>query len=77
MAKIKGWTEPLEDRIKYNPDGETIDEVVMGGANIHLEQLDDGCFILIVENEKHYWHFNIFSRSGRAKVDTTLYEEGK
>lgn len=72
--EIKGWTKDKIDRIEYNDDKETIDEIVMFGANIHLEQLNDGCFMLIMENSKHMWHFNIFSRSKRAKVDTTLYE---
>jgi hypothetical protein len=73
-TKIEGWDKNTKDRIDYNPDGETIDEVVMVGANVHLEQLDDSCFMLIVENEKHMWHLNICSRSGRPKVDAKLYE---
>lgn len=74
---IKGWTADQKDRIEYNQDTVTIDEVVMFGANVHLEQLDDGCFMLIMENKKKRWHFNIFSRSGRAMVDAKLYEEVK
>lgn len=66
--------ETWEDRIAFNTDG-TIDEMVMGKANIHLEQLTDGCFMLIAQNNKHWWHLNIFSRSGRAYVDATLYED--
>jgi hypothetical protein len=77
MTQIKGWTKDKKDRIEYNSDGETIDEVVMFGANVHLEQLDDHGFMLIVDNGKHYWHFNIFSKSGRAKVDATLFEDDK
>jgi hypothetical protein len=73
-SKIKGWSSDIKDRIEYNSDGETVDEVVMVGANLHFEQLDDSGFMLIVENEKHMWHFNIFSRFGRAKVDAKLYE---
>ncbi len=72
-SEIKGWTKDKTDRISYNDD-ETIDEAVMFGANIHLEQLSDSCFMLIMENTKHRWHFNIFSRSHRAMVDTKLFE---
>ena len=70
MNKSKGV-----DRLKCNPDGETIDEVVMFNAAVHLEQIDDGCFMLIVNNAQHWWHLTIHSRSGRAKVDAFLYED--
>ena len=71
--EIEGWTKDTKDRIAYNPD-QTIDEAVMFGANIHIEQLDDSHFMLIMENLERRWHFNIFSRSGRANVDLTLME---
>lgn len=70
------------DRISYF-EGEytraglqSIDEMVIHDANVHLECLSDSCFMLIVDNDKHHWHFNLFSRSGRAKVEVHLYEEG-
>lgn len=65
----------MGDRLTYNDDGETLDEVVLSNAFIHLEQLDDTIFMLIVENKKHHWHLRIGSRSGRAKVDAWVYED--
>lgn len=63
------------ERITYNDDGKTIDEMVIDKATlVHLEQLDEGTFMLIVKNERHYWRLTIGSRSGRAKVDAILYE---
>ena len=51
----------------------TIDDLAMRGADVHLEQLDDGCFMLIVENGDHHWHLRIAAR-GRGKVDAWMYE---
>ena len=65
----------MEDSCDYNPDGKTIDDLVMSGAYVHLEQLNDGVFMLIVENERHHWHMRIASRSGRAFVDAWMMEE--
>jgi len=62
------------DRLTYNDDGKTLDEAVLSNAYVHLEQLDDGIFMLIMENKKHHWHLTIASRSGRAKVDAWVYE---
>lgn len=76
MADIKGWSKDIKDRIEYNSDGETIDELVMVGANVHLEQLTKNCFMLILDNGEHYWHLNIFSKSGKSKVDATMLEDG-
>lgn len=67
----------MADRLSYNNDGKTIDEVVLSNANVHLEQLDDTTFMLIVENNKHRWHLRIGSKSGRAKVDAWVYEENQ
>jgi len=64
-------------RIKYNEDGRTLDEVVMTNASVHLEQLDDTIFMLVVENDEYHWHLRIGSRTGRAKVDAWVYEEFK
>jgi len=65
----------VEDRLGYNEDGITLDEVVLSNADVHLEQLDDSVFMLIIENDQHHWHLRIGSRSNRAKVDAWLYEE--
>jgi hypothetical protein len=79
MAK-KDWVKD-PDRITYFEKEFTkaglpsIDEMVIHDANVHLECLSDNCFMLIVENDKHYWHMVIFSRSGRAKVEAHLYED--
>lgn len=65
------------ERIQYNPD-ETIDEVVMTNAWVHLEQLDDKVFMLIVENENWHWHMRVGAKKGRGgKVDAWMYEDIK
>ena len=70
-----------KDRIAYfdneltQSGDKTIDEAVMHNAMVHLEALNDSCFTLIMDNGKHHWHFNIYSRSGRAKVEAHLYED--
>ena len=63
----------MKDRIQYNADGKTIDEIVMGKASVHLEQLDDNVYMLIVENKRHHWHLRIGAK--RAKVDVWMYED--
>lgn len=65
------------DRLDYNEDGKTLDEMVLSNALVHLEQLDDSSFMLIAENKEHHWHLVIHSRSGRAKVDAFVYEDYK
>ena len=62
------------ERIRYNTDGETIDEIVMRNANVHLEQLDDSVFMLVVENKNFHWHLRIGNKK-KAKVDAWMYEE--
>ena len=68
------------DRITYLENervkcGEqSIDEMVIHNANVHLESLSDSSFMLIVDNDEHYWHLTISSRSGRAKVESFVYE---
>ena len=76
----KQWSKD-PDRIEYF-EGEitkaglpSVDEMVIHNANVHLEALTDSCFMLIVDNDKHYWHFNIFARGGRAKVEAHVYED--
>ena len=70
----------MPDRITYNENEftkygmKTIDEVVLSDAFVHLEQLDDSYFMLIVENKKHHWHLRIGARGNRAKVDAWLFE---
>ena len=59
------------DRLTYNEDGK-IDEVVLSNAFVHLEQLSNNVFMLIVRNKEHDWHLRIGSK--RAKVDAWLYE---
>ena len=63
------------DRLDYNEDGKTLDEVVLSNAFVHLEQLDDRIFMLIVENDKHHWHLRIGRRKGQAGVDAWVYEQ--
>ncbi len=67
----------MDDRLAYNEDGKTLDEVVLSNASVHLEQLDDTIFMLRVENKEHHWHLRIGSRSGRAKVDAWVYESSE
>ena len=60
-----------EDRLVASAtDG--IDEAVMHGADVHLEKLDDGLYMLIIENKHRHWHLNIGSAKG--KVAARLYE---
>jgi hypothetical protein len=68
--------EPVyTDRIEYLDDKqEFIDEIVMGGANVHLETLDDNCAMLIVENKKHHWHMNIWQK-GKSPLRVTMLED--
>ena len=63
----------MSDRLQYNTDGETLDEVVMHNADVHLEQLNDHVFMLIVENKKHHWHLRVGTK-GRGKVDAWVLE---
>jgi hypothetical protein len=69
------------DRIDYFENELTksglpaINEMVIHNANVHLECLSDQCFMLIVENGKHYWHISIFSRSSRSKIEAHVYED--
>ena len=58
---------------KYNEP--VIDELVMNNAMVHFECLSDSCYMLIVKNDKHYWHLTIHSKSGRANVVARIYEE--
>ena len=78
MKKTKG-----EDLITYL-DGEftkydepVIDELVLHNAMVHLESLTDSCYMLIVSNDKHYWHLTIHSKSGRANVVARVYEDNE
>jgi len=79
LKRISGGE--MKDRIGYfeNEFDEynrpLIDEIVMSNADVHLECLDDGCFMLIVSNGEHRWHLNIYSKSGRAKVIATIFED--
>ncbi len=69
----------MTDRLAY--DGRehnampTLDEVVMSGADVHLEALDDKVFMLIVENADRHLHLRIGPRGGRAFVDAWVYEQ--
>jgi len=69
----------MADRLAY--DGRehntmpTLDEVVMSGADVHLEALDDKVFMLIVENADRHLHLRIGPRGGRAAVDAWVYEQ--
>jgi len=78
----KQWSKD-PDRVSYI-EGEltkaglpSVDEMVIHDANVHLECLDDSCFMLIVDNDVHYWHFVIFARGGRAKVEAHVYESNE
>lgn len=67
------------DRLSFNENETrngvpTLDEVVLSNASVHLEQLDDHIFMLIVENEEHHWHLRIGARSQRSEVDAWVLE---
>jgi len=63
----------MSDRLQYNQDNETLDEVVMTNAHIHLEKLNERVFMLIVENDKYHWHLRVGTK-GRGKVDAWVLE---
>jgi hypothetical protein len=57
-----------------NPDG-TVDDFAVENATVHLEQMDDASFMLLVQEPgKEQWYFLIKSRSRRAKVDAVIVE---
>lgn len=59
----------------YTNEPQVIDEAVLHNADVHLEQLNDECYMLIIKNPRHYWHLNIYSKNKRSKVIATLYED--
>ena len=63
------------DRLAFNIDGKTLDEMVLSNAFVHLEQLSDNIFMLIAVNTKHHWHLTISSRNGRSFVDAKVFED--
>ena len=74
---MQGWADDIKDEIRYLGDStDNIDEIVMTGANVHLETLDDYTCMLILQNEKHRWHFNIVFSNNRSKgeIQVKRYE---
>jgi hypothetical protein len=69
MVEIRRNAEALR-----GPYGE-VDEIVAENAFVHLEQLSEQGFYLIVQDGEHYVHVHIMSASGRAKVECSVYEE--
>ena len=64
------------ERLTYLQEGDdTIDEAVLYNATIHLECLSDSAYMLIMHNARHYWHFSIFSKSGKAHLKARLLED--
>jgi len=61
-------------RLQYNADMETLDEIVMDKASVHLEQLNDHIFMMIIENKKHHLHLRVGTK-GKGKVDAWILEE--
>lgn len=67
----------MKDKIRYlENSSEDIDEIVMSGADVHLEMLDDYCCMLILDNGKKHWHFNIFfsNRKSHGELKVQRYE---
>lgn len=70
--------ERFTDRIDY--DGETkdkqplIDDLAMGNADVHLEMLSDNGAYMILRNDKHYWHLNIW-HNGKSPLQITMLED--
>ncbi len=53
-----------------NADDGSLDEVVATGADVHLEQMHDGCWMLIVSAGGREVHVSLRSRGkGKATVD--------
>ena len=59
----------------HQENPEHLDELVIKNAHVHLEQLDDHIFMLIVENEEQHIHMRVGSRTGRGKVDAWIVEQ--
>ena len=64
------------ERLTYLQEGDdTIDEAVLYNATIHLECLSETAYMLIMHNARHYWHFSIFSKGGKAHQKVRLLED--
>lgn len=62
------------ERLTYL-DGDEVDEAVLYNAMVHLESMDDHCYMLIISNSRHRWHLNIFNPSRRSKVVAKVFED--
>ena len=71
-------TPPVDlsnERVTYMEDGsDVVDEAILYNASVHLESLSDTCYMLIMTNSRHRFHFSIFSKGGRAHIVAKLQE---
>jgi len=58
-------------RVDCNDDG-SLDEVVGRGAFVHLEQMDDGLWFLLIEEEGR--EVRVFLQA-RGKIKTTVEDD--
>ncbi len=59
--------EPVE--IRRNPD-QSIDEIVIRGANVHIEQMsDDGWFMGVEAADGSYWQFWFGAKNRKSHVE--------
>lgn len=68
----------IDERITFlEPDSEVVDELVLSNCTVHLECLDEQCYMLIAENSEHHWHLNIYisNRKSKAQVWAKVYEQ--
>lgn len=64
------WRIKMDDR-----DPESVDEVVMRGAYVHLEDLGDA-YMLIVENEDQHIHLTVPHPRGKLAWVLEQFEPG-
>lgn len=71
------------DRILWNHRDRTgergeIDEVVLSNVNVHIEQMNDGCWwigIYDATNPDRYWMGNFHPKNPRSRTQLTFTEQ--
>lgn len=66
-----------DDEARPGERGE-IDEVVLRNVNVHIEQMNDGCWwigIYDAENPERYWMGNIHTKNPHSRAKLTFTEQ--
>jgi DNA-binding transcriptional regulator YhcF (GntR family) len=62
------WADGMVDRILWNERDDDIDEIVLSGVDVHVEQMDDRCWWIGLYRGDDYWMGNFFADSrGRMR----------